>query len=58
MGWRLSHYALVIIALTLLVILGWEIIRDGFPGPIKDDPEGTMAQWHEYERLAKEYPAK
>lgn len=58
MGWKLSHYALAIIAITLLVILGRAIIRDGFTGPVNGDPDETMAQWHEYERLANEYPAK
>nr|WP_321466744.1 hypothetical protein [uncultured Desulfobulbus sp.] len=27
-------------------------------GPIKGDPEETMAQWKRYEQMAREYPAQ
>ncbi len=45
---------LALVGLLLAAIL----VASFFAGPVKGDPEETMAQWKRYEQLAREYPAK
>lgn len=40
------------------VVLGMLLAAWFFAGPVKGDPEETMAQMREYQRLARQYPAK
>lgn len=65
MGRRNDDNKKALIAVAVLMIVsvailwcGWKAIFDWGAGPVKGDPAATMAQWREYERLARKHPAK